>query len=715
MKKFKQLVKELPSKKVVFAFGRFQPPTTGHALLVNVVKTVASKQNADHVIIASKTQDKKQNPLPVDRKIYFMERMFPGINFMAANDAVRTPIEAAKFLNQKYKNLIMIAGSDRVPAFTKLLNEYNGKEYHFDTIEVISAGERDPDSDTASGMSGTKMRDAAKKGDFISFKKGLPHTLTELDAKRLMNEIRKGLGLDVIKEQIIFERDIIREDYHAGKIFNIGDIVEANDIVYRIKKRGANHLLLQDQSGQLVNKWLNEVTISNKNYILQEGLYEMKFSSADKLKVAKIIASALGLEDAEKISNPEQLINTALRKIRSKQMRPEYVEVLNKMLQTADDAGIVYDKKLVPQKAKIEEQAPEDHGYDVSHHLHQIAKAKMMGKDVSDAKAKLRAARANYDEKENESDIAADAYGVKQSEPHRVIGHSLTHPGVDSASARTMKINYMESVELDEDQSTAEYTVKKYVGQDGETHQRKVRPHKVTFKASRANAEPEMKDVGDIKEGLESTTSDIPPENQGMVAGLTTTVEPKTKRGPKPGYYREEAEDESEEDEHIEELDKLSDKDLEKMASDIDTEDEILDAYDDEELALVDTETGEHVSDLKEETLNEVLSRMERIKAKARFARSQSKRERRIQVALKTRSSSSKINQRARKLAINLLKQKLAKKPLANLTVSEKERIERVVQKRKAVINRLAMKLVGRIRNIEDARLSHKTFTKQGK
>ena len=710
MKKFKQLVKELPSKKVVFAFGRFQPISTGHALLINAVKTIASKQNADHVIIASKTQDKKQNPLPVDRKIYYMERAFPNINFMAANDAVRTPIEAAKFLNQKYKNLIMIAGSDRVPAFTKLLNEYNGKEYHFDTIEVISAGERDPDSDTASGMSGTKMRDAAKKGDFISFKKGLPHTLTELDAKRLMNEIRKGLGLEAIKEQVVFERDIIREDYHAGKIFNVGDIVESNDVVYQIKKRGANHLLLQDQSGRLVNKWLNEVTVSNKNYILQEGLYEMKFSSADKIKVARIIASALGLEDTEKTSSPEQLINAALRKVRSKQMRPEYIEVLNKMLQTADEAGIEYDKKLVPQKAKIEEQAPGDHGYDVSHHLHQIAKAKLMGKDTTSAKAKLRAARAGYDEKENESDIAADAYGVKQTEPHRQVGHSLTHPDVDSASARTMKINYMEEVELDEDQATAEYTVKKWIGQDGKTHQRKVRPHRVTFKASKANAEPEMKDVGDVKESLQSTTADIPPEGEDKVAGLTATVEPKSKRGPKPSFYREEKEDDAEEHEEI--LDNLSDRDLEDLANEIDTEEEVLDAYDDEELALVDADTGEHVDDLKEEVINEVLSRMERIKAKARFARTQAKRERRIQIALKTRSSSTKINQRARKLAINLLKQRLARKPLANLTVSEKERIEKVVQKRKAVINRLAMKLVGRVRNIENARLTHRTFTK---
>ena len=100
MKNYRQLVKELPSKKVVFAFGRFQPPTTGHELLVNAVKKLAGT-TADHVIYASKTEDKKSNPLPVARKVYFLKRMFPKTNFLAASAEVRTPIEAAKELNNR--------------------------------------------------------------------------------------------------------------------------------------------------------------------------------------------------------------------------------------------------------------------------------------------------------------------------------------------------------------------------------------------------------------------------------------------------------------------------------------------------------------------------------------------------------------------------------------------------------------------------------------
>ena len=121
MKKFKQLFNELPSKKVVMAFGRFQPPTTGHALLVNAVKKIAEAQQADHIIFASRTQDSSKNPLPVDRKVYYLKRMFPSTNFVAASQEIRTFIEAATALSKKYKNLVMVAGSDRVPEYKKIL------------------------------------------------------------------------------------------------------------------------------------------------------------------------------------------------------------------------------------------------------------------------------------------------------------------------------------------------------------------------------------------------------------------------------------------------------------------------------------------------------------------------------------------------------------------------------------------------------------------
>jgi hypothetical protein len=142
------------------------------------------------------------------------------------------------------------------------------------------------------------------------------------------------------------------------------------------------------------------------------------------------------------------------------------------------------------------------------------------------------------------------------------------------------------------------------------------------------------------------------------------------------------------------------------------TDDDYLEAYDDEELSIIDDETGEHIIDVKEEVIMEVLSRSERIKAKMRFAKTQAKRERRQKIALNMRSSNKVINNRARRLAVNLMKQRLARKPLSKLSVAEKERIERVIEKRKTVLNRIAMKLVPRVRKVENDRLTHKTYTK---
>jgi hypothetical protein len=163
-----------------------------------------------------------------------------------------------------------------------------------------------------------------------------------------------------------------------------------------------------------------------------------------------------------------------------------------------------------------------------------------------------------------------------------------------------------------------------------------------------------------------------------------------------------------------EEHDDIDETELDKLADTVNDIDDVIDAYDDDELAIVDDETGEEIEkNLKEETLNEVLSRMERIRAKARFAKTSSKRQRATKIALKRHSDTATINKRSRKLAINLIKQRIAKKPLNKLSTGEKERIEKMLQTRKALINRLAMKLTSRVRKIENDRLSHSKYTKK--
>jgi hypothetical protein len=72
--------------------------------------------------------------------------------------------------------VIMIAGDDRVMQFQKLLNQYNGQpnkagdvEYKFDEIQVVSAGQRDPDADDITGVSASKARELAMKGQEQEF------------------------------------------------------------------------------------------------------------------------------------------------------------------------------------------------------------------------------------------------------------------------------------------------------------------------------------------------------------------------------------------------------------------------------------------------------------------------------------------------------------------------------------------------------------------
>ena len=158
--------------KATFTFGRFNPPTeAGHGKLVDAVVNHAKKTGGEHYIFPSHSQDKKKNPLSHEEKVGAMKKMFPHAN-IASHEGVRDAIGAMKHLEKKgHTHVTMVVGSDRVPAFHKLLNDYNGKEYNFKKIEVKSAGHRDPDAEGSEGMSASKLRglvSQGKKDEFVS-------------------------------------------------------------------------------------------------------------------------------------------------------------------------------------------------------------------------------------------------------------------------------------------------------------------------------------------------------------------------------------------------------------------------------------------------------------------------------------------------------------------------------------------------------------------
>jgi len=238
MKNYRQFIRQLPTNTVVCALGEFNPPTTAHELLIKTVQVVAEQRKADHIVYTVPTES-----LQEEKKSQFLNLMFPKIKIVSLGESFFSSV--VKQLNEKYKNVIIIAGADQFDEFKKLKESAS--------IEIISIGTKNPDEETA------KMKQFATKGIYEDFKKSLPSTIRDIDGKRLMNELRIGMGIEPIKENLVLVKDKLREKYFRGEIFNIGQLVESSGQHYEIIKRGSNHLLLKDQAGELVSKWITDV------------------------------------------------------------------------------------------------------------------------------------------------------------------------------------------------------------------------------------------------------------------------------------------------------------------------------------------------------------------------------------------------------------------------------------------------------------------------
>lgn len=251
---------------LTIAFGRFNPPTTGHEKLLDTV--AASSDDGDYIIIPSRSQDKKKNPLDADTKVSVMRQMFPKHSERIVNDSAnRTIFDVLKKAHMDgYTNVRIVGGSDRVTEFEKLSNNYNGKLYQFDNIEVRSAGERDPDSDDVSGMSASKQRKAAAEGDFKSFRKGVPASMNDKQARELYNTIRAAMqikeGWSLWEIAPKFDWKNLRENYISEKIFQIDQFVENlnTGLIGRIIRRGTNYLICVTEDNIMFKSWIKDVT-----------------------------------------------------------------------------------------------------------------------------------------------------------------------------------------------------------------------------------------------------------------------------------------------------------------------------------------------------------------------------------------------------------------------------------------------------------------------
>jgi hypothetical protein len=255
------------------AFGRFNPPTTGHEKLLDTV--ASSSDDGDYIIVPSRSQDKKKNPLDPDTKISIMRQMYPNHSEKIVNDPQnRTIFDVLKKAHMDgYAGVRIIGGGDRVAEFEKLSNNYNGKLYAFDNVEVRSAGDRDPDGDDVSGMSASKQRKAAAEGDFTSFRKGVPSSLNNKQARELYNTLRSAMnikeGWNMWEIAPKFDWKGLRENFINDKIFKVGELVENvnTGLVGKIIRRGTNHLICVTEDKIMFKSWIKDVSeaVTNSN------------------------------------------------------------------------------------------------------------------------------------------------------------------------------------------------------------------------------------------------------------------------------------------------------------------------------------------------------------------------------------------------------------------------------------------------------------------
>ena len=256
------------SNGVVIVFGRFNPPTIGHEKLLNKAAQEAEKNGYELRIYPSRSQDKKKNPLDATAKIDYMRQMFPKYAGNIVDDAnSKTIFNVMVGANEEgHKNMKIMVGADRLGEFQGLSHKYNGELYNYDNLEVVSAGDRDPDAEGAEGMSASKLRLAASEGDFKSFAKGVPSTLNNQKKMDLYNTLRKSMGISETWEIAPkFDEETLRNRYIKEEIYSIGTIVENinTGLKGKVLRRGTNYVIAVTEGDVMFKSWLRDLIEHN--------------------------------------------------------------------------------------------------------------------------------------------------------------------------------------------------------------------------------------------------------------------------------------------------------------------------------------------------------------------------------------------------------------------------------------------------------------------
>ena len=279
---------EVQDKHVAFTFGRFNPPHAGHGKMMDAVKSYGG-DSGNYRIYPSRTQDNKKNPLSADQKIKHMRAMFKDHKDKIQNsEAHRNIFDIMKDLNDEgHEHVTMVVGDDRVKEFDKLTKKYNGVHYDFKSINVKSAGKRDPKSeDPLERLSASALRKHATSGDHEAFHAG---TGGYKNSKQMMADVAAGMTpkekaakaakkakaklstATGTKEKTVKETweyapklalEEFREHYIQGELFDTGTLIEHDNTGIRghIVHRGTNHVIFKDEYGDEFKAWLGDIT-----------------------------------------------------------------------------------------------------------------------------------------------------------------------------------------------------------------------------------------------------------------------------------------------------------------------------------------------------------------------------------------------------------------------------------------------------------------------
>jgi len=247
-------------------FGRFNPPTIGHKKLLDRAKAIS--KGGDFLVFPSRSHDPKKNPLSPAVKIDFMRQMFPKYADNIVDDSNAKTIFDVLIdaQEQGYTDVTLVVGADRLKEFENLAMKYNGELYNFNSIEVLSAGDRDAESEGVEGMSASKLRKFAAAGDFDSFVRGVPKELDDESVDKLFKILRKSMNIKegVSLWEIAPKLDYsgLRENYVGGYVFEVGDVVQNDNtgLCGEIIRAGANHVIVITEDGVMFKSWIKDLS-----------------------------------------------------------------------------------------------------------------------------------------------------------------------------------------------------------------------------------------------------------------------------------------------------------------------------------------------------------------------------------------------------------------------------------------------------------------------